>query len=386
MGTRDWGGIAFDKHFFFLGGRYQSTVTPSLGYATKFGDYYLGLYFRGTVVQGRDTHHNAPWDSNWDKDGNGESGFTLNDNFALLFGVPGIGGFRFDWIANDSAGISGADFVKFKGQTKAFNGQTVDYAEGNTSGSMSFVLSYGNVFLQNLKVDASLGLATSDSTKVTGGQVGGDVFKFTQDANSRIYAKLGVGYNLNDTSSVDGDYSIIIMPGEKWEQTIGAAKTSKEAEGNLQHLINLNYSKTFNLDEKFVLKIKPNVSFDILAEQDIYETESGKVDNGSRTTMTLIPTAAVGLQYKAAQKLNLYTGATVTLFNISARTMEEGADGATYGTGSSSDIIEGSESGFDIGASFAISDRVSLDFNIRQLLNGIFVASPQVDLFLTIRK
>jgi hypothetical protein len=386
MGTRSGIGVEFDRHFFFLGGRYQGTVSPSLGYATRFGDYYLGLYFKGTVVQGANTHHNAPWDSTWDKDGNGESSFTLNDNFAVLFAVPGIGGFRFDWVASDSSGTSGPSFGKFKEKTKTFNGQSVDYAEGDTAGSMSFLLSYGNVFLGNIKADAVIGFATPDTTNVTGGQVAADVFKFNRTAGSKVYIKLGGGYNLDDTSSVDGDYSLIIMPGEKWEQTLGSAETSKEAEGNFQHIINLSYSKTFNLDEKIALKIKPNISLDILLEKDIYQSGSGKVDNGSQTTLTLIPAVAGGLQYKAAKKLTLYTGTTVTLFNLAARSMEKGADGATYDDGSSSDIIEASESGFDIGASFAISDNASLDFNVRQLINGIFVASPQVDLFLTIKK
>jgi hypothetical protein len=390
MGTRSGKNVVFDKHFFFLGGRYQSMVIPALGYATRFGDYYLGLYFKGTIVQGANTHRNGSWDSEWDKDGNGERAFTLNDNAAVLFALPNIGGFRFDWIATDSTGTSGPSFRTFKGKNKTFNGQTVDYAEGDTSGSMSFLLSYGNVFLKNIKVDATFGFATPDRENVTGGQVGASVFKFTRSANSKVYLKLGGGFNLYDTSSVDGVYSLIIMPGENWEQTLGSAKTSKDAEGNFQHIINLSYSKTFTLDEKIALKIKPNINLDILAEQDVYQTESGKVDNGSQTTLTVIPTIAGGLQYKAAERLTLYTGATVTLFNLAARSVEEGKDGGTYTTsytGSASDFIEGSESGFDIGASFALSRSASLDFNVRQLLNGIFVASlPQVDLFLTLKK
>jgi hypothetical protein len=388
MGTRSWSGITFDRHFFFLGGRYQGTVTPSIGYAVRFGEYYLGLYFRGTVVQGDNTHHNGTWDSEWDTDGNGSSGFTLDDTAAVLFGVPGIGGFRFDWIASDASGAANPRFERFKGVTRSYNGQTVDYAQGTSSGSMAFLLSYGGLFIGNLKADATVGYATSESVNVTGGQIGPHIFKFNQTQNSKIYLKLGLGYNLNDTSSVDGDYSLILMPGRQWEQTIGYAGTSLKAEGNFQHIINLNYSKTFNFDDKISMKLKPNLNFDILSEKDIYETESGKVDNGRQTTVKIIPSIAVGLQYKAAPKLSLYTGTTIQLFDYAIKDGEKGADGinAAYFNGSRSDIIQGTESGFDIGASLALTDTLSLDFNARTLINSVFVSSsPMVDLYLTFK-
>jgi hypothetical protein len=388
MGTRSWGGIAFDRHFFFLGGRYQGTVTPALGYATKFGDYYLGLYFRGTVVQGANTHHNGDWDSEWDTEGNGSSGFRLDDTAAVLFGVPGIGGFRFDWIASDSSGAANPLFESFKGVTRDYNGQTVDYAQGAASGSMGFLLSYGNTFAGKYKLDVTAGYATSESINVTGGQIGPHIFKFNQTQNSKIYLKLGLGYNINDTSSVDGDYSLIVMPGRQWEQTIGYANTYLKAEGNLQHIANLSYSKTFDFDEKISMKLKPNLNFDILSEKDVYESESGKVDNGQQTTIKLIPSIALGLQYKASPKLSLYTGTTIQLLDYATKDGKKGIDGinASYFDGSRSDVIQGSESGFDIGASLALTDTLSLDFNARTLINSIFVSSsPMVDLYLTFK-
>jgi hypothetical protein len=253
---------------------------------------------------------------------------------------------------------------------------------------MTFLLSYGNTFAGKYKLDASAGYATSESINVTGGQIGPHIFKFNQTQNSKIYLKLGGGYNVNDTSSVDGDYSLIIMPGRQWEQTIGYADTSLKAEGNFQHIINLGYSKTFNFDERLSMRIKPNLSFDILSERDVYESESGKVDNGRQTTIKIIPSIAMGLQYKASPRLRLYTGTTIQLFDYAAKDGEKGADGisAAYFNGSRSDIIQGSESGLDIGASLTLTDTLSLDFNARTLINSIFVsASPMVDLFLTFK-
>jgi hypothetical protein len=387
MGTRAWSDIIFDNHFFFIGGQYMAQLNPVLGYATRFGNYYLGLYFRGTVLQGDNTSHNATWDNSWDKDGNGHSKFTLNDNVAVLFGVPNIGGFRFDWIASTTDGSSGPAFERFKGESKTYNGENIIGAEGKSTGSMSFLLSYGNVFLENIKIDATFGYATSDSTRVTGGQVGSNIYKFNKTENSKVYVKLGGGYNLTNTSSMDGDYSLIVKPGEQWEQTKGAATTSKKAEGNLQQIINLSYSKTIIWDDKISMKIKPNVSFDILSEKDVYETESGKVDNGKQTVLTVIPAVALGIQYKATGKLSLYTGTTITLFDFSSKDTEKGADGSTYGDGTASDITQGSQAGFDIGASFALTETLSLDFNARTLIRSIFVSqNPTVDLFLTFKK
>ncbi|MDR2480516.1 MAG: hypothetical protein LBD48_14555 [Treponema sp.] len=387
MDTKGYGGIGLDRHFFFIGGRYQGRVTPALGYAAKLDDYYLGVYFRGTIVQGDNTHHNAPWDSNWDKDGNGSSKFTLNDNVAVLLGVPKIGGFRFDWIASDETGTTGPAFEKFKGVSRTYNGETITFAEGEAAGSMSFVLSYGNTFAGRIKADAALGFATPDTLKVTGGQVGTDSFKFTQTKDTRVYIKLGGGYTLNSTSSVDGDYSLILMPGMEWEQTKGAVETSRKDSGNSRHLININYSKTFNWDDKISMKIKPNVAFNILAEQEVYETESASVDNGKQTTLTVLPTIALGVQYKPSGRLSFYTGTTITLFDLSSKTGEKGADGAAWGDGNSStDIIQGSEAGLELGTSFALSDTLTLDFNARQLITGIFQSAPMVDLFLTFKK
>jgi hypothetical protein len=388
METKGWGGIGFDRHFFFIGGEYMAQINPALGYATKFGDYYLGLYFRGTLIQGDNTHHNAPWDSAWDKDNNGASKFMLNDNVAVLFGVPNIGGFRFDWVASDSGGASGPAFEKFKGVNKTYNGESVDAAEGNFAGSMSFILSYGNEFAKKVKVDAAAGFATPNSLKVTGGQVGSEIFKFTQTDSSKIYVKLGAGYNLPGAASVDADYSLIIMPGEKWEQTKGTVNTRKKAEGNLQNIINVNYSKSIDWDDKITMKIKPNINFDILSEQEVFETEGGKVDNGKQTTLKIIPTVALGIQYKVTERLAFYAGTTITLFDIAAKKSEKGADGASYGDGTSgADITQGSQTGFDIGSSFALTETLSLDFNARTLVKSIFVAqSPTVDLYLTFKK
>ena len=387
MDTKGYSGLAFNKHFFFIGGRYQGRVNPALGYAAKLGDYYLGVYFRGTIVQGDDTHHNAPWDSNWDKDGNGASKFTLNDNVAVLFGVPKIGGFRFDWIASDATGTAGPAFEKFKGVSRTYNGETIDFAEGEAAGSMGFVLSYGNTFAERIKADAALGFATPDTLKVSGGQVGTDSFKLTQTKDTKVFIKLGGGYTLNSTSSVDGDYSLIIMPGMEWEQTKGAAETSRKDKGNSQHIININYSKTFNWDDKISMKIKPNAAFNILSEQEVYETESGSVDNGKQTTLNITPTVALGVQYKATGRLSFYTGTTVTLFDFSSKNGRKGADGAAYGDDSSaSDIIQGSEAGFELGTTLALTDTLSLDFNARQLISGIFQNAPIVDLYLTFKK
>jgi hypothetical protein len=270
----------------------------------------------------------------------------------------------------------------------SYNGQTVDYAQGTASGSMTFLLSYGNTFAGKYKLDVTAGYATSESVDVTGGQVGPHIFKFNQTQNSKIYLKLGGGYNLNDTSSVDGDYSLIVMPGLQWEQTIGYAETSHKAEGNFQHIINLSYSKTFNFDEQISMRIKPNLNLDILLEKDIYESESGKTDNGRQTTVKIIPSIAMGLQYKASPRLSLYTGTTIQLFEYATRDGEKGADGinGAYLNGSGFDIIQGTDTSFDIGASLVLTDTLSLDFNVRTLINSIFVASlPMVNLFLTFK-
>jgi hypothetical protein len=397
MGTRSWSGIAFDRHFFFLGGKYQGTVTPALGYATKLGDFYLGLYFRGTFIQGGDSAHGNNWDNNWDADGNGSSVLTLDNTAAVLFGVPRIGGFRFDWVASDASGAANPKFQSFKGASgMAFNGIPVENAEGTiTTGPMAFLLNWGNTFAGKFKADATVGFTTSEATNVTG-EVGADYengdyeglgFQFAQNQNSKVYIKLGAGYNLNDTSSVDGDYSLIIMPGRQEGMAIeDEDPTSLTAEGNTQHIINLSYSKTFNFDERLSLRIKPNLKFDYLSEQDVYTTESEQVDMGKQTTLYLVPSVAVGLQYSATSKLKLYTGTNITLFDYGSKTGTEGADGlsANY-YASRSDIVQGSETGFEIGASLALTDTLTLDFDVRSLINGIFVASPAVNFYLTFK-
>jgi hypothetical protein len=71
------------------------------------------------------------------------------------------------------------------------------------------------------------------------------------------------------------------MPGEKWEQVKGAVNTSKKAQGNLQHSININYSKTIDWD-----------------------------DNTD---------CCSGAQYRMTKKFSFYTGATITLFGFAAK-------------------------------------------------------------------
>jgi len=386
METRGYGGVQFDKHFFFAGGRYAGDVLPSLGYATKIGQYYLGAYFRGMIVKGDNTTHNTPWDSGWNEDDNGSSSFTLNDNAAVLFGVPGIGGFRFDWIASDTGGTSGPTFTEFKGQAKSYNGVDVENAQGSTAGSMGFIFSYGNTFAGKYKADALIGFATPDTIDVTGGQVGSELFTYKAQANSKVYAKLGFGYNLSGTSSVDTDYSLIVTPGQEWEMKLGGVTTKAAYEANTQHIINVNYSKTFVLDDKVTMKVKPNIAFSVFAEQDV-ETESG-ADNGKRTTANIIPTASLGLQYKALKRLTLFTGTTFTLFDISFREVEKGSDGTgQYGdAGQSSDVTQGSLGKFDIGAALVLSDAVSIDFNVTQLLSALFKQAPSMNVYLVVKK
>jgi len=387
MDTKGWSGIPFDQYFFFIGGRYMGRVDPVLGFATKFGDSYLSLYYRGTFVMGTDMTHNSS-DTQWDDNGEGHSKFWLNNNFAVTYGVPYVGGFRFDWVASDSANATGPVFEKFKGETRPFDGETVDNAEGSISGSMAFILSYGNVFAKDFKFDISIGYATPETINVTGGQVGAEIFKYHETKASKIYVKVGVGYNINSTSSVDADYTTVYTPGIKFERTKGVVETSKVAEDEIRHVVNLSYGKTIGWDDKIIMKIKPNINFDYTVKQDIYKTESQKVDKGKENIFNIIPTLALGVQYKPTQKLSLYTGTTITLFDIQMKKGEKGADGATYGDNvSSSDFIQGSAAPFDIGASLQLTDTLSIDFNARALLTSVFVsASPTVDMYLTFRK
>ena len=385
MDPRGWGGVKFDKHFFFLGGRYQTNIEPTLGYAAKLGSYYFGLYYSGTVItSGGTPGHGTIWDIRWDKNGEGKSLVHLNNNLAILFGVPNVGGFRFDWIAGaGSASPVQSSFEKFKGEDLTFNGVNVLNAEGSINGSMAFLLRYGNVFFDKLRTDAVIGFATPRTTDVTAGQVGSELYQFNQSRDSRIYGRLALGYNLNSFSYVDVDYYLIAMPGEQWEQSIGSVKTSKTAEGNIQNYIIPGYSATINFGEKIALAVRPRITFNILSEKDVYETESGKVDNGNQTTLTIVPTAAIGIRYLATNKLSFYTGTTITLFDIAFKN----GTGVSYDDGASwSDFDAGSTTGMDLGVSFAVTESLSVDFNARQLLMGTFQQSPNVTLFLTFKK
>jgi len=391
METRGWPGMGFDKYFFFIGGRYQGRVNPELGFAAWLGDYYLGFYYTGRIIQGNHnrTSHNNNWENQWDEDDNGSSIFRLTNRAALLFGVPNVGGFRFDWVASDSTGTEGPAFEKFKGSDTRIPG--VDNAEGTFSGSMSFVLSYGNVFAQNYKLDVAVGYATPNTLKVTGGQIGSDIYKATEITDSKVYGKLGFGYNLPASSSIDADYTFVLSPGDNKESTRtdsgGTVTTTKRIdEADYQHLVNINYSKSINWDDTVTVRFKPNILFNMYSYNNAFENESGNREEGTETSLFIIPTVALGMQYKPTEKLSLYTGTTITLFDLALGETEKGADGGT--TGTKSDIIAGSQASLDLGATFAITDGISIDFNIRQMLDAIFQTplAPTMKLYVTFKK
>jgi len=253
---------------------------------------------------------------------------------------------------------------------------------------MAFILSYGNTWLGAYKTDVAVGYMTPKATEVNAGQVGSELYTLNRSENSRVYAKLGLGYNLSSVSSVDADYSLIVMPGLKWEQSIGSIENSEDYKGNIQSLINIGYSRTINFaGDKVSLGVKPNVNFDILTENDVLETESVKTDNGKRNTLRIIPTVAIGVRYRPTTKLSLYTGTTITLFDAAFRSTVKGADGAAWGDGDSqSGIVSGAQTGMDLGAVLALTENFSVDFNVRQLLSGTFWQSAAVDLFLSFKK
>jgi hypothetical protein len=206
-----------------------------------------------------------------------------------------------------------------------------------------------------------------------------------------VYGKVGFGYNLPASSSVDSDYTFVLSLGGNKESTRtdsgGTVTTIKRIDENdFQHLINVSYSKSMNWNDVIAVRFKPNVLFDIRSNNNAFENESGEVDEGKDTTLFLIPTVALGMQYKPIERLALYTGTTITLFDLALGKTEKGADGGA--TGTRNDIIAGSQANLDLGATFAITDGISIDFNVRQMLDAVFQTplAPTVKLYITFKK
>ena len=245
MNVNNYGDVEFDKWFGYLRGNWNGTI--ALGYATKFGDIYLGGYYTGNIFRS-DTNETKRLTTTWDPvlqqldTREDETTYTqtttnTNNNIEALIGVAGMGikvGFsenittyntpynvsrngtnttRISTVTQNADGsitYSGNDSINYEESTSSLTPSVQWGMKLNLgSGTLAPRVNANVNFYRNTFIDEYYSLAR---TEINGKNTGQE--RITRAENNQDYIRplIGVGadYYFNDNFYVGLDYTFRI--------------------------------------------------------------------------------------------------------------------------------------------------------------------------------
>jgi hypothetical protein len=357
-----YGNLAFDKLFLFLGG---ATVDGALtgGAATKIGGNYLAFYTTGNFfpisgaasIPDDDLASNTVYEAGT---------FKWENVFSVLWGNAVVGGLRFDLRFDDNTANS---------NSKAKEGVT-------QTQNQAFVtaLRWSGVKFGDFSLKPTLAIQWPGYTKqVTDADTGDYDSKREDWKDAALDVKLETAYG-----KFVANYEILVNFGEtqKGSITSPAGKGYEKVEsGYAVQTLALNYTATYDADEKIQFKAKPKLTMNLYSKTDTDKTTNGDADpiendNGTTTAFNLAPAIDLGVSWKLLPKLTLYTGTTITPFTLTTSSTTKGDDSGA--DGKQSYLAAGSIGDLSLGLEFNPAPALGFEFSLNNasadLKNGGF--------------
>jgi hypothetical protein len=351
--------LAFDKLFLFLGG---ATVDGALtgGAATKIGGNYLAFYTSGNLFPKSGSASIPNDDDLSDNTVYEDNKFQWENVFSVLWGNAAVGGLRFDLQFNDSTPNSNNTAKEGVTQTKNQPFVTALRWSG---------LNFGGFALR-----PTLAFQWPGYTKKTTAVDTGD-FDSTQEKweNAELDVKLDAAYG-----TVLATYEILVDFGTTQKGDIdNPSRKGYEAiySGYAVHTLALNYTATYDADEKIQFKAKPKLTMNLYTKSDtskvtLADTDPVETDDGTTTAFRLTPALDLGVSWKLLPKLTLYTGTTVTPFILTTSSTTKGDDNSSSVDKKQSYLATGSIGSLSFGLEFNPAPALGFEFGLDNIGSG----------------
>ncbi|GHU05733.1 hypothetical protein FACS1894147_12190 [Spirochaetia bacterium] len=270
----------------------------SFGFAKGFETFYLAGYYAGHGIWGSGENDGGDPETI-------EANGKWKNNLALLFGNSGIGAIRFDIIIDGQVDSRTVDGDVPNG------GNGTDSLAGGAGGPpiLTTVLRWGKN-IGTLSPHATLGFKWPGYEQVGDG----DGKQYTDWKNAGLLFNGGTGISLQEKALISLDLDVAADFGENRTGDLPNDKeTSKQ--GDLYLGLNAGYENEIAFSDKFALGFKAPVTVGLLIDGHDEVTAGVKTDTWDDVYFGLKFGVDVGLQFKATQKIALYTGFGLTLFD-----------------------------------------------------------------------
>jgi hypothetical protein len=292
-----------DETNYLMTGKY----VLNFGFAKSFSKGYLGVYYGGDLVEASGSNNGMDGSDNyWD------STVTWKNRIAILYGREGLGGIRFDMLLDSS---------------KYTDSYTDNKSDGfKVTNAPSIAVGWGNSLANGMDVYAQLGYRFGNMTIDV--NPADKAKKDTIWTDARLALQAGIWKPLAvEGSSLSVDFVVGGVFGGTASGDYNYKDTYYTKGGIFQIGAEAAYKQVIDVD-KLSLGFKPIVGIGFTSDDsDSYIVGSKTLsDLRKRNDFELTAGVDVGVKYQATDKIALYTGLGLTIFDWKAAGYVEGKD------------------------------------------------------------
>ncbi|GHV04053.1 hypothetical protein FACS189485_08610 [Spirochaetia bacterium] len=329
----------------------HSPYAVSLGFAKSFNSFYLAGYYAGHGIWGSGNNNRA------DPETITATGQWKN-NLAILFGNAAIGGIRFDLILDGDV------------NSATYDGNVP--SSGNDSDvTMMTAFTWGKP-IGKLIPHATLGIKWPKYSQ-EGDSNGKEMTTWTDGA---LLVKAGTDIPLKDNALLSFDLTGAGTFGTSQTGDLYSDKYSSE--GDFYLGVDAGYSNKINFGEKVAVGFKTPVTIGLLIDGEDTTYGSTTTDLPNDIYFGLKAGVELGFQFKLTQKIALYTGAGLTLFDWTTlshsggdtedKTSDWNINGIQWDGSKGS-----SKSSIGLGMTIAPVENLSIGFGLNTILDQLII-------------
>ena len=289
--------------FLFTGTNFGITrgVTPgspnfpvSFGLGKTLNSSYLGIYYHGTLVDSEGTYY--------DSSKTDESSGDWQNNLAILLGTQNMGAFRLDLIVNTETGTrkSGSDTLAKRGLAPLLG------------------LTWGGMHLEGMDPYIILGVKFPEN--YTWGNTSGQQVKLLSHMMFGLMA--GITAKQENNSSFDASAFFLTSLGSSYKGNNSSGLVGFNTVSNLNvkyggaYAVGLqgNYTRTLDFN-RVSAGFSPFAGITFGSDDTAKASGDYSTSTKSREMFFVNTGINFGIELKATEKISLYTGANLRLFN-----------------------------------------------------------------------
>lgn len=362
--------------FFFVGADIPGNSDVNFGFATNITDsMYMALYYGGQFVTASGNRNREFTGSVPQPDVRNNTSVWRSD-LAVLLGIANMG-FRLDVIIDSNTSKSTTEGAQGASTT------TVSNTSRTVTNGPSFALTWGTQ-MGDFAPWARIGFRANDlslTDNETRSPAGTTADYRRYSSNSALEISGGASYNLSETSSVGGEIRFGSTFPEKEERgltvpgPINTPDVTNRRGGAVGFGIGGYYRNTLDFGA-VAIGFSPNLNFALTTRSNSWDGDSGSfLTFGDRWT-TLDAGVDFGVRWKLREKITLYTGVNLQVFDWTTW----GETGEHYNANANNSEARRSSwrfDGFDvngpeIGMTFTPTENIVVGLGMNSFIEGLF--------------